>query len=103
MFVGLHALLAMRLKVPELEMTLAEGVEFTKAAQNVMRHYSVRTTQKTMDWIAFAGVTAGLYAPRIMAARIRVRMEAEARREARNEASSFSPHIEPVNGINWPQ
>lgn len=103
MFVGLHALLAMRMRVPELEMTQQEGVEFTKAAQNVMRHYSVRTTQKTMDWIAFAGVTAGLYAPRIMAARMRVKMEAEARKEARNDGDGFAPTITAHSGLNWPQ
>lgn len=38
-----------------------------KAAQNVLRHYSVETTQKTMDWISFVGVTTMIYAPRIVA------------------------------------
>lgn len=38
-----------------------------KAAQNVMRHYSVETTQKTMDWLSFVGVSAMIYVPRVVA------------------------------------
>lgn len=67
MFVGLHALLADRTNVPQIAITEDEGKQFMTAAQNVMRHYSVETTQKTLDWIAFAGVGAGIYMPRLAA------------------------------------
>jgi hypothetical protein len=77
MFVGLHALMAARLDTPELELSEDEGAQFMKAAQNVMRHYSVRTTQKTMDTIAFAGVCVGIYAPRFAALKMRQAMERE--------------------------
>ena len=44
-----------------------------KAAQNVARHYSVQTTQKTLDWIAFAGIGVGMYGPRVVAIAVRER------------------------------
>lgn len=71
MFVGLHAMLAMQTKTPELAISEQEGRDFTKAAQNVMRHYSVQTTQKTLDWIAFAGVATGMYGTRAFAISVR--------------------------------
>jgi len=78
MFVGMHALLSMQTGVPEIALTDQEGKAFMSAAQNVMRHYSVETTQKTLDIIAFMGVTAQIYAPRVAAYSIRKRMEAKA-------------------------
>lgn len=67
MLVGVHAILAMQTKTPELAITEQEGKDFTRAAQNVLRHYSVQTTQKTLDWVAFLGVTAGMYGTRAFA------------------------------------
>jgi hypothetical protein len=67
LFVGAHVLLAERANIPELALSMDEGQTFMKAAQNVMRHYSVQTTQKTMDWISFAGVTCMIYVPRVVA------------------------------------
>lgn len=67
MFVGLHAALAIRTGVEELAITPDEGEQFMTRAQAVMRHYSVETTQKTMDWIAFMGCAGMIYAPRAAA------------------------------------
>lgn len=67
MFVGVHAMLAMQTKTPELAITDLEGKSFMTAAQNVLRHYSVETTQKTLDWVAFAGIAGGMYGSRIVA------------------------------------
>jgi len=75
MFVGIHALLAQNTKTPEIEITHDEGVEFMERAGNVMRHYAVQTTQKTMDWIAFVGVAAVMYIPRTIAISNRRQME----------------------------
>lgn len=77
MFVGLHAALAMASRTPEWEISDEEGVAFQKAAQSVLRHYSVETTQKTMDWIAFSGVTVGIYGTRLVAISQRKRHERE--------------------------
>jgi len=71
MFVGLHAMLAMKTDIPELIISDQEGAEFMKAAQNVLRHYSVEATQLTLDWIAFAGCSIGIYAPRLVAIGVR--------------------------------
>lgn len=71
MFIGVHALLAMNLQTPELAISDEEGKQFMGAAQNVMRHYSVQTTQKTLDWIALFGSAGAIYAPRVVAIRMR--------------------------------
>lgn len=65
MFVGIHAMLAMQTGVAELAISDDEGKAFTVSAQNVLRHYSVETTQKTLDWIAFFGTAGAIYLPRI--------------------------------------
>lgn len=67
LFVGAHVLLADRTGVPELAITEDEGQQFMQRAQAVLRHYSVQTTQKAMDWIAFAGVAGMIYIPRVVA------------------------------------
>jgi hypothetical protein len=67
MFVGLHVMLAQLTKTEELAISMDEGEAFMKAASNVMRHYSVQTTQKTLDWIAFGGCTIQIYGLRIVA------------------------------------
>lgn len=53
--------------MPELAITDDEGEQFMKAAQNVMRHYNVQTTQKTLDWVALMGVSATIYGTRLYA------------------------------------
>ena len=80
MFVGVHAMLAMNTGIPEFELSPDEGVAFTQAAQNVMRHYSVETTQKTLDWIAFMGTVGGIYGPRIVAYGVRRQHEKQQQR-----------------------
>lgn len=88
MFVGLHAIFAERTATPELELSEEEGDKFMKSAQHVLRHYSVKTTQKTMDTIALMGCVAGIYGPRIVAIRIRKTMEREEAERARNPGAS---------------
>ena len=68
-------MLAMQLQTPELAISEDEGKEFTIRAQNVMRHYSVETTQKTLDWLAFGGTTVGIYGTRLAAITVRRRQE----------------------------
>lgn len=44
---------------------------FLDSAKNVMRHYSVETTQKTLDMVAMIGTVGTIYGPRIVAINIR--------------------------------
>ncbi len=89
MLVGVHAVLAMQTKTPELAITEQEGKDFTKAAQNVLRHYSVQTTQKTLDWVAFLGVTAGMYGTRAFAISARHAQERAAAGETFGQVLKF--------------
>lgn len=75
MFVGIHAVLAERTNTPELMISPDEGKQFMASAQNVMRHYSVQSTQKTMDWIAFGGYASMMYGTRFAAISMRKREE----------------------------
>jgi hypothetical protein len=87
MFVGIHAMLAVRTGVPEVEITPDEGAQFMKAVQNVMRHYSVKTTQKTMDFVALFGVAAAIYGPRVAAYKFRTDAEKEEKRRQPNASN----------------
>ena len=89
MFVGLHASLALMTKTPELAVTEQEGRDFMKAAQNVMRHYSVQSTQKTLDWLAFGGIAVGLYGTRAFAVSMRKQMEAAGKSGERGQVLTF--------------
>lgn len=86
MFVGVHAMLAANLEAPELAISEDDGKAFMRSAQNVMRHYSVETTQKTLDWIAFIGTVSGMYAPRITAVAVRRRAERKGTAAPRRQA-----------------
>jgi hypothetical protein len=57
----------MKLEVEGLTIQPQEAEAFLTAAQNVARHYSVETTQRTLDWIAFVGVTAQVFGTRALA------------------------------------
>jgi hypothetical protein len=94
MFVGLHAMLARATDTPEIELTPDEGAAFMGAAQNVLRHYSVAATQKTLDWIAFAGVTSGIYGPRMFAIHMRRKAGQEPRRPAAGPGPTIAPDTE---------
>lgn len=67
MFVGVHVALAIRTQTPELMIEETEARAFMKSAQNVMRHYDVRTSQKALDWIAFVGCVGSMYGTRAFA------------------------------------
>ena len=84
MFIGLHAAIASLSGIEEMAITDQEGQAFMLAAQNVLRHYSVEATQKTLDWIAFAGCTISLYTPRLY-------MIGRRRAERRRPAEAPSP------------
>jgi len=75
MFVGMHVMMAERTNTPELMMGMPEGEAFMGAVQNVMRHYSVQTTQKTLDFIALFGTASAMYAPRVVAYNLRKKAE----------------------------
>lgn len=54
---------------------MEEATSFMGAAERVARHYSITTTQKTLDWIAFMGIAAGIYGTRFVAIAARKRHE----------------------------
>lgn len=97
MFVGLHVVASTQFNVPELSMDMAEGDQFMKSAQNVLRHYSVETTQKTLDWIAFGGTVMMIYGTRWGAYMIRKKTEAAPRTATYSMPAAPAPNA-PRNG-----
>jgi len=75
MLAGTMALLAWRTDTPELQITADEEKVFLMRVQNVLRHYSVKTTQKAMDSAALAGCVVNLAAPRAFAIHQRLKAE----------------------------
>ena len=86
----MHAIAARISDIPELELTQDEGVAFMAAAQSVARHYSVQTTQKTLDWVAFMGCCASIYGPRAVV--IMNRRKHEAQRGGPAQVFEFTPN-----------
>lgn len=80
-------MLALRTGHEELELTEAETKSFMTAAQNVARHHSIETTQKTIDYIAFLGVTAQVFGTRILAVVVK---------EGKKRRAPLPPPTQPV-------
>lgn len=80
LFVGAHVLLAQRTDTPELELNPDEASAFLASAQNVMRHYSVATTQKMIDWTTFIGTGVTIYGTRAIAIAARREEEKKSRK-----------------------
>jgi hypothetical protein len=85
MFVGLHVLLAERTQTPEIAISDEEGRAMQVAAQNVLRHYSVAASQKTLDWIALWACVGGVYGPRVVAIAVRRQSETAAKKPPRGQ------------------
>lgn len=102
LFVGLHVALAEITKTPELSLSMKEGEDITRATQNVLRHYSVETTQKTIDIAALVGTLAQVYGFRWGAYMLRTRSP---RREPQRRTSPIvdvTPQPK-ANGAAHPQ
>ena len=67
MIVGISAMLALQTGFEQIEAGEDEVRGWLKAAQRVARHYSVKTTQKALDWIAFSGISAQVWGTRAVA------------------------------------
>lgn len=91
MFVGLHAAIAMATHNPEIQIGEDQGAAFMGAAQNVMRHYGVTSTQKSIDWLVLWGAGLGMYVPMISAIRFR---QAEEKRAAASAGIMHFPTVE---------
>lgn len=75
LFVGFHVIASERFDVPELSMTMEEGTQLQVSVEKVLRHYSIETTQKTIDWTIFFGTIGTLYGTRFGSYMIRKREE----------------------------
>lgn len=70
---SIHAMLAGMLKTPELELDPSEAKLLGDAAENVMKHYDVTASAKTIAWVNLAMICGQVYGPRIFAMQMRKR------------------------------
>lgn len=84
MLIGLHAFIAMQTDMPHWNLEEAEAKSFTRACQNVARHYNVQTTQKAIDIMALMGCIGTVYGTRLMA----TKFERDARRNAAQQGTA---------------
>ena len=61
-----HMMLAHLTQIAEIQLHPEEARAVAQAASNVMRHYDVRTTQKTMDWGNLLIALGTVYGPRVV-------------------------------------
>jgi hypothetical protein len=97
LFAGLHVLLADRTGTPELALSPDEATLILARASAVLSHYSVETTQKTLDWISFVGALGTVYVPRVVAISLRQR-HADAVRPTPQAPAPPSPDPHTANG-----
>lgn len=71
-----------RLDFPELACTEDDARNVVGAWGNVARHYNIKSTQKTFDWIMAGAMTVAFYGPRIAVRRQRQAGELQVRRAA---------------------
>lgn len=91
LFVGIHVIASGATNVPELVIDQSEGDAFMKSAQQVMRHYSVESSQKTIDCLTFGGTCCMIYGTRFGAYMLRKREEAKAETPRTIYAAPMSP------------
>ena len=87
----MHVQLAKLTECPELAMTEGDAKTLAVAAQNVLRHYSIQSTQKTVDWITFGSVVAFMYTPRVVALRRRKRRPGGYQRQSSPDTATPPP------------
>lgn len=77
---SIHLALAAVAKTPELALDQAEAHELAKAAATVQGFYSTVIDPKIMAWGQLVIVAGSIYAPRVIAASMRIKREKAAKR-----------------------
>lgn len=89
-----HKMLAAGSGLPELELSQAESDALATSAQNVMKHYNIKTSQKTVDWANLLMTMGVVYGGRISQINERSKREKRERRaaaQAEVEAHAAAP------------
>lgn len=82
--VGIHALAAMFLQIPEVQISEAEGVQLGSAIVAVCEEYNLSITGKTGAAIQLFAAAAMIYAPRAFVVKARIDSQRTAQEAARN-------------------
>lgn len=94
-----HLMAAAAFKMPELALTQDDNAKLAAAFADVAQHYPIGVDPKTAAWVNFGIVAAGLYVPRVIAARKRktgkVVHQSEAVAEVAQPGDSIMPTVTP--------
>jgi hypothetical protein len=97
-----HVTAARFLDCPELAIEAREAEALLHATGNVLRHYNIETTQKTMDFIALGTCIATTYGFRAMAIQHRLKAEREPHPITRAPGVTATMDIAPGSGVENP-
>ena len=93
MLIGISTMLAIRTGMEEFQVGEDEMSAWLGSAQKVARHYSIETTQRTLDWIAFVGISGQVFGTRAVAIAMKARQQQKPSAEVRE--------LRPAGGIDW--
>lgn len=89
----IHMGLSALTKIPEMEMEEEEAKRLASATEQVAKHYNVVATEKTLAWIHLQMVMAQIYGSRMIAFRLRKKIEKMEKQqaEAASNVHTFRP------------
>jgi len=73
MLIGISTMLAFKTGIEEFAIGEDEMTAWLRAASTVSNHYSIETTQKTLDWVAFGGISLQIFGTRAVAIAVKTR------------------------------
>lgn len=93
----IHSTLAVIARTPELELSEDEAGKIAKASVAVAKLYNVEATEKATAWVNLIGVVGAAYVPRAIAINLRLRMDADAKRQGGNvQQFPGAPPVQPT-------
>jgi hypothetical protein len=89
-------MLAIRTGYEAIEVGEDEMKAWLRSAQRVARHYSVKTTQTAIDWIAFTGMSAQVFGTRAVAVALEAGVWKRPEGEGARRRGNVRPFPRPV-------
>lgn len=105
MLLVVHATLAQLSGIKELELDDDEARKLSEASKEVLKHYPLGVSEKTLAWVNLTVVAGGIYGIRFMAWNVRKSAEKRARTitltpapGSSGQAAGQAPSAPPPNG-----
>lgn len=94
---GFHALAAIALKNPLIEISKTEADSLASALADVMKQYSINVSPAVMAWVKLATVSAAVYGPKVVAT-IAIKKAQAPQRQVQQAPASNAPVAQQQQG-----